>query len=152
MSIENSLGVRRASTANCLSLGLASRNQRSPRTWLSDAGRPVRGADLSAQSRAGHCRHGFVRCPDHWLQASLRLRDCAASSQRFRMDQRNNQPDSGVGCTPDHGGIAEYLYYNLGNRTLSTVGIPGGIASGDVLTYRFKNDGQIARLGFNFKY
>src|SRR6201993_4012260 len=43
MSIENCFGVRRASTANCLSLGLASRNQRSPRTWLGDAGRPVRG-------------------------------------------------------------------------------------------------------------
>jgi outer membrane immunogenic protein len=47
---------------------------------------------------------------------------------------------------------AEYLYYNLGTRTLPTVGISGGIAPGDVLTYRFKNDGQIARLGFNFKY
>ncbi len=35
--------MRRVSTANCSSLGLASRNQRSPRTWSSDAGRPVRG-------------------------------------------------------------------------------------------------------------
>src|SRR5712671_178752 len=34
-------------------------------------------ADLSAKPRAGHCRHGFVRCPDHWLQNTLRLRDFA---------------------------------------------------------------------------
>src|ERR1017187_9832319 len=46
-------------------------------------------ADLSAQSRAGHCRHGFVRCPDYWLQTSLRLRDCAASSQRSRLDRKS---------------------------------------------------------------
>src|SRR5258708_2088297 len=63
-------------------------------------------AGLSAQSRAGYCRHGFVRCPDHWLQTTLRLRDCADSSQRSRMDQRHSQPDSGVGCTPDHRGIS----------------------------------------------
>src|SRR5260370_3711259 len=35
-------------------------------------------ADLSAQSRARHCRHGFVRGPDHWLQTTLLLHDCAA--------------------------------------------------------------------------
>ena len=40
---QMSTGVRRVSTANCSSLGLTSRNQRSPRTWSSDAGRPVRG-------------------------------------------------------------------------------------------------------------
>jgi hypothetical protein len=44
--------------------------------------------------------------PTIWLQTGLRLRDCAASSQRSRMDQRHNQPDSGVGCTPDHRGIS----------------------------------------------
>src|SRR5450759_1657019 len=35
-------GVRRASTANCSSLDLRSRNQRSPRTWLPAATRLVR--------------------------------------------------------------------------------------------------------------
>jgi hypothetical protein len=43
-------------------------------------------ADLSAKPRAGHCRHGFVRCPDNWLQNALRLRDCTARSQRSRLD------------------------------------------------------------------
>jgi outer membrane immunogenic protein len=47
---------------------------------------------------------------------------------------------------------AEYLYYNLGSRTLSTAGISGLIAPGDTLSYRFRNSGQIARLGINLKY
>jgi hypothetical protein len=33
-------------------------------------------ADLSAKPRAGHCRHGSVRGPDHWLQTAVWLRDC----------------------------------------------------------------------------
>ena len=50
MSVDNQLWVCRVSTANCSSLGLVSRNQRSPRTWSSDAGRPVRGGapDIAA--------------------------------------------------------------------------------------------------------
>jgi hypothetical protein len=28
-------------------------------------------ADLSAKPRARHCRHGFVRGPDNWLQNAL---------------------------------------------------------------------------------
>src|ERR1700730_16870918 len=28
-------------------------------------------ADLSAKPRAGHCRHGFLRCPNNWLQNTL---------------------------------------------------------------------------------
>jgi hypothetical protein len=28
-------------------------------------------ADLSAEPRAGHCRHGSVRGPDHWLQTAV---------------------------------------------------------------------------------
>ena len=30
-------------------------------------------AHLSAEPRAGHCRYGSVRCPDHWLQPALCL-------------------------------------------------------------------------------
>ena len=37
--------------------------------------------DLFAQPRSGHCRHGFVRGPDHWLQTAVWLCDSAASSQ-----------------------------------------------------------------------
>ena len=40
------------------------------------------------------------------LQTTLRLRDCAASSERCRLDQRDNQPDSGVGCSSDDRGIS----------------------------------------------
>ena len=42
MSTENLLWVRRASTANCSSSGLASLNQVSPSIWSSDAGLQVR--------------------------------------------------------------------------------------------------------------
>src|SRR6266481_5197983 len=45
-------GLRRAFTANFSSLGLASRNQRSPRTWSSDEGRPARdGGPFCATTR-----------------------------------------------------------------------------------------------------
>jgi hypothetical protein len=42
MSMENLLWGAPRIHGELLKLGLASRNQRSPRTWLSDAGRPVR--------------------------------------------------------------------------------------------------------------
>src|SRR6267143_1763907 len=33
-------------------------------------------ANLSAKPCSGHCRHGPVRCPDHWLQTAVLLGDC----------------------------------------------------------------------------
>jgi Integrase core domain len=63
------------------------------------------GSAAIRRTRAGRCRHRFVRCPDNWLQITLRLPDCADSSQRSRLDQCHSQPDSGVGCTPDHRGF-----------------------------------------------
>ena len=63
-------------------------------------------ANLFAKPRARRYRHGFVRCPNHWLQNTLRLRDCAALSQRSRLDQRHNKPDRGVGRTSDHRGLS----------------------------------------------
>jgi hypothetical protein len=42
--------VRRVFTANCSSLGLRSLNQRSPRIWSSDAGRPVKGGGLFCET------------------------------------------------------------------------------------------------------
>src|ERR1700731_950784 len=38
-------------------------------TWTSESGM----ADLSAKPRSGHCRHGSVRGPDHWLRSALYL-------------------------------------------------------------------------------
>src|ERR1700694_5018455 len=63
-------------------------------------------AGLSAKPRSRHCRHGSVRGPDHWLQTTLRLRDCWGSSQRSPLDQRHKQPDGGVDRTPDHRGFS----------------------------------------------
>jgi hypothetical protein len=45
------------------------------------------------QPRAGHCRHGLVHCPDHWLRPALCLRHRSARPQRPRLDQRHNKPD-----------------------------------------------------------
>jgi hypothetical protein len=44
--------------------------------------------------------------PTIGFQTAVWLCHRAASSQRSRMDQRDSQPDSGVGCTPDHRGIS----------------------------------------------
>ncbi|GIL38038.1 OmpA family protein [Roseiterribacter gracilis] len=41
---------------------------------------------------------------------------------------------------------AEYLYYDLGERTIGVNGATGGYAS------KFENKGQVARLGLNFKF
>src|SRR5262249_30471633 len=58
MSTETSFGVRHLSTANCSSLGLASLNRgrqvHGQASWGSKSGM----ADLSAEPRSGHCRHG----------------------------------------------------------------------------------------------
>src|SRR6202161_4055574 len=107
MSMENLLWGAPRIHGELLKLGFSVAQSTVAKYMVKRRGSPCQGvADLSAQSRAGHCRHGFVRCPDYWLQTTLRLRDCAASSQRSRMDQRHNQPDSGLGCTPDHRGIS----------------------------------------------
>jgi transposase InsO family protein len=39
-------------------------------------------AHLFAEPRAGHCRHGPVRCPDYWLRPALCLYHRSARSQR----------------------------------------------------------------------
>jgi hypothetical protein len=36
-------------------------------TWTSQSGVE----DLSAKPRSGHCRHGLVRGPDHWLRTAV---------------------------------------------------------------------------------
>ena len=50
-------------------------------------------AHLSAQPRAGHCRHGSVRCSDHWLRPALCLRHRPSGPPRPGLDQRHNKPD-----------------------------------------------------------
>jgi hypothetical protein len=69
------------------------------RTWSSDEGRPARDGGPFCETTRRTLPPWICSCPDYWLQTTLRLRDCAASSQRSRLDQRHNQPDSGMGCT-----------------------------------------------------
>src|SRR5450631_383715 len=74
---------------------LPSLNQASPNTWSKRSVPPSQGrCTLSASPRSGRCRHGFVRCPDHWLQTALCLRHRSARPQRPRLDQRHCKPDS----------------------------------------------------------
>ena len=51
-------------------------------------------AHLSAQPRAGHRRHGLVRCSDHWLRHALCLRHRPRGSQRSCLDQRHSKPSA----------------------------------------------------------
>src|ERR1700694_2105243 len=47
MSVENPLGARHVSTANCSSSGLRSRSRASPSTWLNDGDHPARDGEPS---------------------------------------------------------------------------------------------------------
>jgi hypothetical protein len=121
MSMENLLWSAPRIHGELLKLGFSVAQSTVATYMVKRQGQPQPGMpDLSAKPRAGHCRHGFVRCPAYWLQTTLRLRDCAASSQRSRLDQRHNQPDSGMGRTPDHRGFSlgwGSALYNPGPRS-----------------------------------
>src|SRR5450631_1606613 len=49
-------------------------------------------ADLLAQPRAGHRRHGPVRCSNYRFRPALCLRHCPARPQRPGLDQRHANP------------------------------------------------------------
>ena len=78
MSRENVLWGAPRIQDELLKLGFELAQSSVAKYMVKHRGPPSRGADLSAKPRAGHCRDGFVRCPDHWLQDALRLRDCTA--------------------------------------------------------------------------
>src|SRR4030081_3053781 len=58
-------------------------------------------ADLSAKPPSGHCRHGSVRGPDHWLQTAVWLRD-------LRIDRRDLVWIN-VTTNPTAGGVARQI-------------------------------------------
>jgi hypothetical protein len=59
--------------------------------------------DLSAKPRSGHCRHGSVRGPDHWLQTAVfKLLEAAQKSWR-RLDGHNQLPKLVLGVTFNDG-------------------------------------------------
>src|SRR6266436_682999 len=65
MSIENPLSGAPRIHGELLKLGVAvaHRQVHGQAAWAAEPGM----VHFSAQPRAGHCRHGFVRCPDHRL-------------------------------------------------------------------------------------
>jgi hypothetical protein len=83
MSRENLLWGAPRIHGELLKLGFELAQSSVAQYMVKHLGPPSQGvADLSAKPRPGHCRHGFVRRPDHWLQNSIRLRDC-------RLDRRD---------------------------------------------------------------
>ena len=47
---------------------------------------------------------------------------------------------------------AEYLFYDLGDRTVNVAVIPGSGGGGTGYNSRFENEGHIVRLGLNYKF
>src|ERR1700726_3617722 len=74
MSTENLLWGAPRIHGELPSSGLNWLNQAWPSTWSSTEDHPARGGGPFCVTTRRNCRHGFVRCPDHWL----RLRDCTA--------------------------------------------------------------------------
>src|SRR6202040_920880 len=56
--------------------------------------------------RAGHRRHGPVRCSNYRFRSALCLRHCPTRPQRPRLDQRHSKSDGRMGCTSDNGGVS----------------------------------------------
>ena len=100
-------------------------------TWTSKSGM----ADLSAKPRAGHRRHGFVRCSDHWLRSALcneapryliRDRDCvygAAFPHRLRAMGIRDKPIAPG--SPWQNGFAERLIGSIRRECVDHVVVLG---------------------------
>src|SRR5450830_579083 len=87
MSTENPLWGAPRIHGELLKLGFAvaqSSVAHGQATWTSKSGM----ANLSAEPCAGHCCHGSVRCPDHWLRPALCVRHRPSGPQRLGLDQR----------------------------------------------------------------
>src|SRR5258707_12911035 len=63
-------------------------------------------ADLLAEPRARHCRHGLVRCSNYRFRPALCLRHRPARPQRPGLDQRHSKSNSRMGCTSNNGSIS----------------------------------------------
>src|SRR5258705_4821791 len=63
-------------------------------------------ADLLAQPRAGHCRHGPVRRSNYRFRPALCLRHRPARPQRPCMDQRHDESHVRVGRASNDGGVS----------------------------------------------
>ncbi|MER9375988.1 outer membrane protein [Mesorhizobium sp. M0491] len=46
----------------------------------------------------------------------------------------------------------EYLYYNLADSTMTTLSYGVGNPQGRIGTYKFSNDGQLVRVGLNYRF
>src|SRR6202165_1982585 len=58
------------------------------------------------EARAGHCRHGPVRCSNDRFRPALCLRHRPARPQRPRLDQRHRKSHGRMGWTSNPGGVS----------------------------------------------
>jgi len=62
--------------------------------------------DISAQSRAGHCRYGLVRRPDHQLQPSLCLCYRTVRPQRAHLGRCHGESNGRVDCASNNRSVS----------------------------------------------
>src|SRR6185312_7940998 len=75
MSTENQLWGAPRIHGELLKLGFSLAQSTVAQYMVKRRGPPSQGwKNLFAQPRSGHCRHGSVRGPDHWLQTAVWLR------------------------------------------------------------------------------
>ena len=91
MSIENLLWGAPRIHGELLKLGFELAQSSVAKYMVKHRGPPSQGWRTFLRNHAPDIAAMDLFVVDYWLQTSLRLRDCAASSQRFRMDQ-TSQP------------------------------------------------------------
>src|SRR6202035_3022354 len=118
MSVENPLWGSPRIHGELLKLGFAVAQSSVAKYMVKRRGPPSQGWRTFLHNHAPD-----IAAMDLFVVPTLgfkRLRDYAGSSQRTRLDQRHNQPDGGVGCTPDHRGISlgwGCALYDSGSRS-----------------------------------
>ena len=93
---------RRASMASCLSSASRSHSRVSRSTCSGDVARRPRDGAPSWVTTHRNCRHGPVRCSEHWLRPALCPSHRLAEPQRPCLDQCHNESDRGMDRTPDY--------------------------------------------------
>src|SRR2546427_2132109 len=102
MSVENPLWGAPRIHGELLKLGFEVAQSSVAKYMVKRRGPPSQGW----RTRAGHCRHGPVRCSNYRFRPALCLRHRPARPQRPRLDQRHSKSDGRMGCASNNAGIS----------------------------------------------
>jgi hypothetical protein len=104
MSVENPLWGAPRIHGELLKLGFEVAQSSVAKYMVKRRGRPARDGEPSCVTT----RRTLPRwtCSNYRFRPALCLRHRPARPQRPRLDQCDNKPDGGMGCTPDHRGIS----------------------------------------------